>query len=79
MAYDSWDGLRDPVSEEEMTREKFLGNYTICQTLRDTYVMVDNSEVKLKLRVIMAMAKVMDDKLHEYKKLFERNIDRWKE
>ena len=78
MGYDSWEGPRDPVSEGEMTRKKFLGNYTICQTLRDTYAIVDDKEIRLRLRIIMAMAKAMDDKLHEYKKLFERNPNRWK-
>ena len=58
---------REPVSEGEMDRKRWEGHYTICQTIRDVYHMIDNPDVKLKLRLAMAMAKAMNDKLQYYK------------
>ena len=58
---------REPVSENEMDRKRWEGHHTICQKLRDIYHMTDNSDVRLNLRLAMAMAKAMNDKLQYYK------------
>jgi hypothetical protein len=58
---------RDPVSESEMDRTRWEGHHTICQTIRDMYHMTDDPYIRLKLRLAMAMAKAMNDKLQYYK------------
>jgi len=60
-----------PVSEEEMDFDRYSGHYSICQYLRDIYHMTDNSEIKMKCRVGMAMTKAMNQKLQDYKHFFE--------
>lgn len=64
--------LPDPVDVKEMEKLKFSGNFTICQTLRDTYAITQQEDIRLRLRIIMAMAKSMDNKLREYKNIFKR-------
>lgn len=64
---------RKPVSEQVMLRMKYEGHYTICQMLRDIYVLTDNEEIKLKCRIGMAMAKAMQDKLKKYKSIFDES------
>ena len=58
---------REPVSESEMDRKRWEGHFTICQKLRDIYHMTDDPDVRLNLRLAMAMAKAMNDKLQYYK------------
>lgn len=57
----------DPVPESEMDRDRWQGHHSICQFLRDMYHETDDSNLKLKIRVCMAMAKAMNKKLQEYK------------
>ena len=58
----------EPVPERKMNRNSTEGHDTICQYLRDIYNMTNNSEIKLKCRIGMAMTKAMHEKLKEYKK-----------
>lgn len=62
---------RQPVDEAEMLKTRWNGHHTICQTLREIYSMTDDSEIKLKTRLAMAMAKAMQDRLKKYKKRME--------
>jgi hypothetical protein len=57
----------EPVSEKIMLDKSYHGHFSICQKLRDIYIRTENEEVKLDLRIAMAMAKKMVNKLHEYK------------
>jgi len=57
-----------PVPERKMHRNSTEGHDTICQYLRDIYNMTNNSEIKMKCRIGMAMTKAMHEKLKEYKK-----------
>lgn len=57
----------EPVSEGMMLCDKYPNYHTICQTLRDIYVLTDNEDIKYKCRLAMAMAKKMQDKLKEYR------------
>jgi hypothetical protein len=59
---------RNPVSESEMDRTRYERHHTICQTLRDIYHMTTDSEIKLKCRVGVAMAKAMQERLKFYHK-----------
>jgi hypothetical protein len=58
---------REPAPISEMSRKRWEGHHTICQTIRDIYNMTDNEELKMKCRVAMAMTKAMNDKLQYYK------------
>lgn len=60
--------LRDhkPVPESEM--EVVSCRQSICEMIRQIYHMVDDEEVKLKLRIASSMGKSMSRKLSEYKK-----------
>ena len=40
--------------------------YSLCQTLRETYRMTTDENIRLNLRIAMSMAKAMDRKLKEY-------------
>ena len=57
----------EPVSEKKILNERYTGHHTICQMLRDIYVMTQNDEIKMKCRIGMAMAKSMHNKLKRYK------------
>jgi hypothetical protein len=63
---------RDPVPESEMGRERYQGHHTICQILRDTYHLTEDSTVKINLRLAMAYAKAMNEKLQHYRHLEEQ-------
>lgn len=58
---------REPVPESEMDRTRYEGHHSVCQQLRDIYHMTDNPDIRLKLRLAMAMTKAMNDKLQYYK------------
>ena len=66
---------RQPASEFEMDRKDYEGHYSICQFLRDIYHITDNSEIKMKCRVGMAMTKAMNDRLQYYKHKYEEKLD----
>ena len=57
----------EPVSEEKMLNERYKNHHTICETLREIYLMTEDEEIRYKCRLAMAMAKKMQDKLKEYK------------
>ena len=54
----------EPVSERMMLRQ--WRECSICQLLRKIYHLTDDPEIKLELRVAVAMAKSMDKKLRSY-------------
>lgn len=58
---------RNPVDVSEMELSRYQGHHSICQKLRDLFHMTENEEIKLELRVCMAMAKAMNQKLQDYK------------
>ena len=58
-----------PATEEEMEFSRYAGHHTICQTLRDIWMMSDSEEVKMKCRLAVAMAKAMHNKLNSYSNL----------
>jgi hypothetical protein len=62
---------RRPVDVREMKKTRWHGHYTICQKLRDLYNKIDDEEIKLELRVMMAMTKSMHKKLTKNKILIE--------
>jgi len=53
-----------PVSLELIERKTFPG--TICGVLRESYRLTNNEQVKMNMRVAMAMAKKMTDRLNYY-------------
>lgn len=62
-----------PIAEvEEMQRQRYKGHATVCQTLRDIYMMTLDEGIRLKCRLAMAMAKRMHEKLKTYKELQEK-------
>lgn len=65
---------RAPVSEGEMDLKRYDGHHSVCQTLRDIYHLTDNSEVKMKCRLAMAMTKAMHERLKEYKAIHEKSV-----
>lgn len=58
---------RQPVDESEMENDRWKGHHTVCETLREIYNMTDNSEIRFKCRLAMAMTKAMNAKLKWYK------------
>jgi len=62
----------EPASEENMERLALKG--TICGQLRQVYKMIDNEEVKIKIRVAITMAQKMNKKLDEYHTKFGTRI-----
>lgn len=66
----------NPVDISEMDRSRYQGHHSICQKLRDLFHMTENEEMKLELRVCMAMAKSMNKKLQDYKHEKEQEIAR---
>lgn len=71
----------EPVPEKAMYHVS--SKNTICETLRDIYFEADrigNEQIKLNVRIVVAMAKAMDKKLKEYnkewnKEFFDNNDD----
>lgn len=71
---------RSPVPESEMDRARYHGHYTICQKLRDMYHMIGEpeikrEEIKLEIRVCMAMSKAMNDRLQYYRHKYDEKLD----
>ena len=54
---------RNPVPESEMELTRWQGHHSICQMIRDCYHLTENEELRLKLRVAMAMAKAMNNRI----------------
>ncbi len=61
----------EPVGESEMDMSRWQGHHSICQTIRDMYHETDDENIRLKLRLCMAMAKAMNKKLQYYKHIQE--------
>jgi len=51
-----------------MDKHRYDGHHSICQTLRDLYHMTEDEEIRVKLRLAMAMAKAMNEQLQYYKR-----------
>ena len=66
--------LPNMAPRRDMRTQKFKDNYTLCQTLRDIYAITKRKRIKEKCRIAMTMAKAMDRRLHEYKKIFEDGV-----
>jgi len=64
----------EPISEEKMLKQRYFGHHTICQMLRDIYILTDNEDIKLKCRIAMAMAKSMHNKLKQYKEAKDNGL-----
>lgn len=65
----------NPCSEAFMERK--YPRHTVCQVLRDTYHLTDDPQIKLNLRVAVAMAKAMMQKLRSYDAGWDK--DMWDE
>lgn len=61
----------NPVPESEMDMSRYHGHHTICQAMRDMYHETNDENIRLKLRLCMAMAKSMNKKLQYYKHIQE--------
>lgn len=61
-----------PVDVSIMLKKRYYGHHTICETIREIFMMTDNEEIKLKCRLVMSMAKAMNEKLKEYKAIYEK-------
>lgn len=73
--------IHEPVSEEKMMDGNHIGEHSICQTLRNIFALSDNlkanrDHIKLQVRIAMSMAKSMNRKLKEYKRLMGDIDDR---
>lgn len=70
----------DPVSETEMTYQS--PRYSVCEAIREAYLLIDHKEARVKLREATAMAKAMSQKLSEkkpnwYWNFWDRNPNNW--
>ena len=66
--------IHEPIDESEMLNQKHIGEHSICQTLRNIYFLADNlkadkEHLKWQARLAMSMAKSMNRKLKQYKKM----------
>lgn len=59
--------VEDMAPLHEMEKERWNGHYTICQKLRDMYHAVEDPNLKMECRIMMAMAKKMHERLKYYK------------
>lgn len=57
----------EPVSVDMMLKKRYHGHFTICEKLREIYLLTDNEEIRLKCRIAMAMSKSMHERLKKYK------------
>ena len=69
----------DPIDMDKLNMRIYGSRNTICQELREIYYMSEDEEVKLKVRVAMAMAKKMAAKLIWYKETNDREKKMGKE
>ena len=53
----------NPVPESDMNHHS--PNYSICEAIREIYWLTDDPDIKLRCRVITAMAKAMNNKMVE--------------
>ncbi len=57
----------EPVSIAEMNRKRYAHHNTICANIRKAYSKTDDEEIQMLLRIALAMAKKMHNKLKWYK------------
>jgi hypothetical protein len=60
-----------PYTEEQMFKDDHPGHHTICQTIRETYVMTEDPKIKENLLLVFAFGKRMHNKLKEYRKRYD--------
>ena len=63
-----------PTSIGVMKKKRYHGHNTICEKLREIYMLTDNDEIKMKCRIAMTMAKNMHNKLKSYKEMQIRGL-----
>ncbi len=57
----------EPIDVKVMLRKRYHGHNTICEKLREIYMLTDNDDIKMKCRIGMSMVKSMHEKLKWYK------------
>ena len=57
----------EPISVKHMTNKRYHGHNTICEKLREIYMLTDNADIKMKCRVAMSMVKKMHNRLKYYR------------
>ena len=57
----------EPIREGIMLDSRYQGHHSICQMLRDIYMLTNNEEIKMKTRLATTMAKKMHERLKWYK------------
>jgi len=57
----------EPTSIAIMKKRRYHGHNTICEKLREIFILTDDEVIKMKCRLAMTMAKKMHNKLKEYK------------
>lgn len=57
----------DPVEVKYMLKKRYHGHNTVCQKLREIFILTDNEEIKMAARVAMSMTKSMHNKLKWYR------------
>ena len=57
----------EPVDIAVMKKKRYHGHNTICEKLREIYMLTDNEDIKLKCRIAMTMSKKMHERLKKYK------------
>lgn len=65
----------EPVSVAVMRKKRYHGHNTVCEKLREIYMLTDNEEIKMKCRIAMAMTKKMHQRLKEYREEREHGIN----
>lgn len=61
----------EPVDHALMMKQRYKGHNSICEKLREIYILTDDEEIKLRCRICVAMAKKMHDRLKWYKTMME--------
>ena len=57
----------EPVDIGFMKKKRYAGHNTICEKLREIFMLTDNEDIKLKCRIATSMAKKMHERLKKYK------------
>jgi len=57
----------EPVSVGVMQKKRYHGHNTVCEKLREIYMLTDNEDIKMKCRIAMTMTKKMHQRLKKYK------------
>ncbi len=65
---------KEPAPESDMDIKRWEGHHSICQTIRDMYHLTDDSDIRMKCRIAMAMTKAMNNRLQYYKHVYIEHI-----